>query len=143
MQGLPERVLAPQRRLERIGPVLRGCLAFILLLAPYGYRRAGRAFNDGHRWLLRDGEGLRLNLGLWRRRRRCRLGHVAENRLSTFSYCNVLDRDFLLAASSVALERIICIVKVRVSLLNARSAASCCGRLSIRGKCCRNFIVVI
>ena len=30
MQGFPERVFAPHRRLERIGPVLRGCFAIAL-----------------------------------------------------------------------------------------------------------------
>lgn len=107
LQGLPDRVLAPQRRLESIGAVLRGWLpASIFSNAPVCRRHPLRLVNYCHGGLMGIGNSSQRFLSLLRRSLACGLGHVAHDRLTAFADRYVLDGDLLLAPGAVALQRL-------------------------------------
>ncbi len=103
MQGFPERVLAPQRGLDNIGPILRR--VFFVIFSPATERdRLPLQFvvDRRHRWLPRVSESRRFA----RRLRQCVLRYIANNRLTALTDRNLLYCDLLLATILITIERL-------------------------------------
>jgi hypothetical protein len=104
IHGLPERVLAPQRGLESIGPVLRGWLVVIL----FYLRVRGSGTGSGSLMTLLGACGAQYGHyphTLLRRRFLRRRIIVPGNRLAAIVDRHILRCGLLLVASPVALKR--------------------------------------
>jgi hypothetical protein len=97
MQGLPERVFAPQRGLDSIGPVLRGWSPVIWLTCVLAEPEKTRVH-------LRSASEIAAH-SVVPRGLACSPRHVAHDCLAAFADADMLDCDLLFAPGAVAFKR--------------------------------------
>jgi hypothetical protein len=126
MQGLPERVLAPQRGLDSIGPVLRGWSPVIRLTCVLAQPEKVPVHLRPASEISVHLAGRAANSQPCAARPPWRLRHVPHDCLAAFGDADMLDCDLLFATGAVAFKRF----HLGSKCPGHRSALSCCSMSS-------------